>query len=162
MARVPTDRPRPAATSGTASGERRDRPPRHTVPRPRLAVAEPLRTFLDRYADAYSALDVDALAEMYAMPCLFVGSGQTAAFQSPAALLRHLGFVAEQRRDESIGAAVPTRVQTLADGGAQTVVLVHWIVERAGISPLRFRSLYHLVHGDGQWRIAVSSSLDDF
>lgn len=124
-------------------------------------MAEPLRTFLDRYADAYAALDVKALVEMYAMPCLFIGSGQTASFEAPEALLRHLGYVAERRREQSIGAAVPTRVQTLADGGGQTVVLVHWIVERAGDSPLRFRSLYHLVHADGDWRIAVSSSLDD-
>lgn len=125
-------------------------------------MAEPLRTFLDRYADAYSALDVDALAEMYAMPCLFVGSGQTATFETPHALLRHLGFVAEQRREDGIGAAVPTRTQALAEGGGQTVVLVNWIVERSGTSPLRFRSLYHLVAPEGRWQIAVSSSLDEF
>ena len=124
-------------------------------------MSEPLRSFLNRYADAYASLDVHALAEMYAMPCLFVGSGETASFESAHELLRHLGYVAERRREEGVGAAVPTRVQTLADGGGQTVVLVNWILERAGASPLRFRSLYHLVHADGTWRIAVSSSLDD-
>ncbi|MEM1055498.1 MAG: nuclear transport factor 2 family protein [Bacteroidota bacterium] len=124
-------------------------------------MSEPLRTFLDRYADAYAALDVQALAEMYAMPCLFIGSGQTASFETPRELLRHLGYVAERRREEGVGAAVATRVQAMAEGGGQTVVLVHWILERTGTSPLRFRSLYHLVHADGSWRIAVSSSLDD-
>lgn len=123
-------------------------------------MSEPLRTFLDRYADAYASLNVKALAEMYAMPCLFVGSGQTATFETPGALLRHLGYVAERRREQDIGSAVATRVQSLAEGGGQSVVLVHWILERQGDSPLRFRSLYHLVHADGTWRIAVSSSLD--
>ena len=124
-------------------------------------MSEPLRSFLDRYADAYAALDVHALAEMYAMPCLFVGSGETASFDTPHELLRHLGYVAERRREDGIGAAVATRVQTMADGGGQTVVLVNWLLERIGTTPLRFRSLYHLVHADGIWRIAVSSSLDD-
>ena len=124
-------------------------------------MAELLRTFLDRYADAYAALDVETLADMYAMPCLFIGSGQTAAFETSRELLRHLGLAAERRRQESIGAAVATRVQTIADGGGQTVVLVHWIVERSGESPLRFHSLYHLVYTDDRWRIAVSASLDD-
>ena len=124
-------------------------------------MPEPLRTFLDRYADAYAALDVDALAEMYAAPCLFIGSGQTASFESPDALARHLRSTAEIRREQGIDAAIATRVQTMADGGGQTVVLVHWILERGAQSPLRFRSLYHLVHADNVWRIAVSASLDD-
>ena len=151
-------RPEPSRAS------RPDRPPRTGAALPRrlsAAVSEPLRTFLDRYADAYASLDVQALADMYAMPCLFVGSGETASFESTSELLRHLGYVAERRREEGVGAAVATRVQAMAEGGGQTVVLVHWILERSGTSPLRFRSLYHLVHADGTWRIAVSASLDD-
>ena len=124
-------------------------------------MRETLRSFLDRYADAFSRLDVEALADMYATPCLFVGSGQTAAFQTAGELLRHLGAVAEDRAAEGIRTTVPTRVQTLADGGGQTAVLVSWLVERGSQTPLRFRSLYHLVHADDVWRIAVSASLDD-
>ena len=161
--------PHSRETPDLASRRSRDRPPRRppmgmalpvppqTVP----PVAETLRSFLDRYADAYAALDAETLATMYTMPCFFVGSGQTASFDTPQALLRHLGFVAEMRREQSIGSAVPTRVQTLADGGAQTAVLVHWIIERAEQTPLRFRSLYHLVQNDGRWHIAVSASLDE-
>ena len=124
-------------------------------------MPEPLRSFLDRYADAYAALDVDTLAGMYATPCLFIGSGQTASFGSSEDLERHLRATAETRREQGIDAAIATRVQTMADGGGQTVVLVHWILERGARSPLRFRSLYHLVHADSVWRIAVSASLDD-
>ena len=124
-------------------------------------MRETLRSFLDRYADAYAGLEVDKLAGMYATPCLFIGSGQTASFETPEDLARHLRFTAETRREQGIDAAIATRVQTMADGGGQTVVLVHWILERGAQSPLRFRTLYHLVHADDVWRIAVSSSLDD-
>ena len=123
-------------------------------------MTESLRSFLDRYSDALGRLDVETLAGMYASPCLFVGSGQTAAFTDPRDLLRHLGAVAEERAEQGVGETIPTRVQTIADGGGQTVVLVNWLMERRDGPPKTFHSLYHLVHADGTWRIAVSSSLD--
>lgn len=117
--------------------------------------------FLDRYAAAISADDLDAIAECYAYPALAVSPLGRLVIAEPQQTRDFFAQNGERYRAQGIQSVTVRDVET--DAAAPSVwvgraVLVHH--DGSGAEVGTERQAYQLVAVDGALRIAVTTPLD--
>jgi hypothetical protein len=99
-------------------------------------------TFFAHYAERYMASDVDAISDLYEAPLLAVREGRAIHLSDRDAVREHLS------------------VETLGKSAANATV--HWHVCAAEGDLLKdFRTTYHLLRSDGNWRVLAYTNHGD-
>lgn len=118
-------------------------------------LLSPLET-LHRYYEAFSTLDLQAIAEYFSEPCMSIGPAGVFSAGTHADFIKAIAPFIEQLRakDYDHSEFVDPKITELTS----TAVLIRGTAVRyvAGPSELERVEITYLLHSDGtQWRIAV-------
>ena len=119
-----------------------------------------VRSFFERYADAFAAYDGPAIAAHYVTPCLFVRDGVSVAVQDAEALAQSVDALLALHRAWDVQTVRAAEVTLLEQGPGHALARVDWRLGRsASRMAWTFATTYTLVPGDA-WRIAVAITHD--
>lgn len=123
--------------------------------------AEALAPFFERYAQAFEAFDADAIAERFAVPCLFVRDGVTEAATSRQTVTDSVEALLALHRAWDVQRARIAEITLLQHGPHHTMARVDWALSRRG-SRMRwtYATTYTLVPWGDDWHIAVAVTHD--
>jgi hypothetical protein len=119
-------------------------------------------TFFAHYAERYMASDVDAISDLYEAPLLAVREGRAIHLSDRDAVREHLTevMVAYARSGAARADVHDLSVETLGKSAANATV--HWHVCAAEGDLLKdFRTTYHLLRSDGNWRVLAYTNHGD-
>jgi aminoglycoside 6'-N-acetyltransferase I len=113
-----------------------------------------LQTFLERYRDAFNALDGDAVAALYAEPSGISQGGAWTPWPDRAAVAINMRALCAMYRERGFVRAAFDVTQVLPLGRHDAVVDVAWRIDWAlGAEPWRFATAYHLMRSTASWRV---------
>jgi uncharacterized protein DUF4440 len=121
-----------------------------------------LRTFIDRYCDAWNREDLGAILQAYHVPSFTYKYGTLHSFSDAESRRDYVaGFIAENRR---VGPATWEMVSVAVTdlGRNSALVTARWVFRRPdGTVVWDFVDSYNLCRFDGQWRILVRTLHDE-
>jgi Domain of unknown function (DUF4440) len=121
-----------------------------------------IHQFLQRYRDAFNALDGAAVARLYAIPSGIAQDRQYTHWSSFEPIRSNMEALCEQyrqrgyvRADFEPGAFVP-------QGDDHAVVDLKWTIEwSTGADPWKFGTTYNLVRTDTGWRVLLCTAYSE-
>jgi hypothetical protein len=119
-------------------------------------------SFFEHYAGRYMASDVDAVSAMYEAPMLALREGQVIHLADRTAVREHLTELMAAYARSGAARADIAALHVVSLGKSSVFATVDWHVCDAGGGLLKdFRTTYHLLRVDGDWRILSYSNHDD-
>ncbi len=113
-----------------------------------------LQAFLERYRDAFNALDGDAVAALYAEPSGIAQGGRYTLWPDHAAVAANMQALCRMYRERGFRSASFTLRHLLPLGRHDAMVDVAWRIEWAhGAEPWCFATAYHLMRSDDRWLV---------
>lgn len=138
-----------------------------TVAEADRAFAQAAAEFFTRYAAAFTALDGDGVAALYAEPALIVHGGHGTAWPDRAAVRHNMAALCEHYRARGLQHAQPVLRQAMAQGADAGYVDVHWTLQWAPAqdgtpaAPAQFRTGYLLQRTAGRWQLRLCSAYEE-
>ena len=120
-----------------------------------------LRLYFERYASAFETFDASAIAEHYAMPCVFIRGGQTDACTSSDALRVSVEALLDLHKTWDVRRAKLKKIDVLETAPEHLIVRADWRLGRKGRIRWAYSTTYVLIPAsDGDWQIASALTHD--
>ncbi len=118
------------------------------------AMTPDIQAFLDRYRDAFNALDGDAVAALYAEPSGIAQGGRYTPWPDRAAVAANMRALCAMYRERGFVRAAFTTRRSLPLGRHDVVVDLDWRIDwQGGAAPWHFATAYHLMRGNEGWQV---------
>ncbi len=121
-----------------------------------------LQAFLERYRDAFNALDGDAVASLYAEPAAISQEGRVTHWPERASVASNMRALCELYRGRGFVSAAFELQQALPLGEHDAVLDLRWSITWAGSEPAwHFSTAYHLTRTPEGWRVLLCTAYDE-
>lgn len=121
-----------------------------------------MTAFFTQYAERYMAADVEAVSALYEAPLLAVRDGRPIHLIDRAAMREHLAGLMKAYQSAGAAHADIAEIHEMTLGKSGAMVTVRWhVVDETGHLLRDFRTTYHLLRTDAEWRILSYSNHDD-
>lgn len=120
-----------------------------------------LDAFFGRYSERYMAADVDAVSAMYRTPMFAVREGRVIHLGDDAKLREHLGALMSAYVASGAARADIASLEIVRLGESAVFATINWNVRDSAGDVLKdFRTTYHLVRAEADWRILSYTNHD--
>lgn len=121
-----------------------------------------ITAFLERYRDAFNALDADAVAGLYAEPSGIAQGGRYTHWPDRGAVRANMAALCELYRAKGYRRAAFELTRWLDQGDRHALVDLRWRIEWHGGEPAAcFGTAYNLIRTDLGWRVLLCTAYEE-
>ena len=118
--------------------------------------------FVERYRDAFNALDGVAVAQLYAVPSGIASDTCYTHWPNMEPIANNMVALCQLYRDNGFAATHCTVARYIPQGTQYAVVDVHWQVDRTtGQAPWVFNTTYNLMQTPDGWRVLLCTAYSE-
>jgi len=131
------------------------------VDSPDAAREDELRTFMDRYCEAWNREDLDAILDAYNVPSFTYKYGTLHAFMDAESRRKYVGGFIEENHQEGPATWEIASFAAIDLGRNSSLVTTRWAFRRPDSSVVwDFVDSYNVCRFDGRWKFLVRTLHD--
>jgi ketosteroid isomerase-like protein len=120
-----------------------------------------IHAFFESYRDAFNALDGDAVARLYALPCGIASDAGYEHWTSFEAIRDNMAALCRRYRDDGFVAASFEPGRCIDQGERFAVADLRWTIQRSTQAPSRFGTTYNLIRTAQGWKVLLCTAYSE-